>query len=146
MDLFRKSRCWILQSLGRGRLREKDNASEPSSEPSTAASLGSFEELTTELQSLVENGERQKSERLLREVRRRFPVPAVDILPKNVWGTAKDQLVLRRRDIAEAIGNVELTGRKLTDEEKDSLKVLAFHWCAWSPTAAEHRNDSILKL
>jgi hypothetical protein len=49
-------------------------------------------------------------------------------------------------DIGEAIRNVELTGRKLGNGEKDSLKILATHWCKWSPTVAEHRNDSWVRL
>lgn len=143
MEWLRQLRHRIQQLLGRGRLGGAKKGLKTSDERSTE-STRSFSELRGELESLVWSGERQKSERLLHEVRQRFPIPAIDILPKDVWGTATDQLVVRTHesvDIAEAVRNMERSGRKLDDEEKNYLKILASHWCKWSPTVAEHRND-----
>ena len=46
-------------------------------------------------------------------------------------------------DVLDAISNVEtITERKLNDEEREQLRKISFHWCSWSPTAPDHRNDS----
>lgn len=112
------------------------------------APLRTWNEMRTELYHLVESGQREKSERLLEELRRQYDVPSADISWKETWGLEKDQLILRthaKRDIAVAIKNVESTGRKLGEKEKHQLETIASHWCYWSPTAEDHKNDSWMR-
>lgn len=139
---------WLRQLLNRERHRDEENKS-GKVEAIAENAPRTYNELTSELRCLVESGEQEKSEQLLQELHQQFPVPMADILRKEMWGLKTDQLILRthaRMDMTEAIYNVESTGRKLTNEEKEQLRTIAFHWCSWSPTAAEHRNNSWMRF
>jgi hypothetical protein len=104
-----------------------------------------FAELVVELETLIETGDREKSERQLRQLRGQYSVPTIERLPKEIWETETDLLVLKTHSalgIKVAVLNAEATGRKLTEEEIKYLELLATHWCGWSPTSADHREDS----
>jgi hypothetical protein len=108
-----------------------------------------FTELEESLREAVKSGGKDRSKRLLEELRQRFPVPAVDIVPKELWGLDSDQVVFRthaRANIEDAVANVESTGRAVNTEDKEQLRLIMSHWCAWSPTAAEHRNDEWMQF
>jgi hypothetical protein len=98
-----------------------------------------------ELETLIETGDREKSERQLRQLRKQYSVPTIEFLPKEIWETDTDQLVLKTHSvlgIKVAVLNAEATGRKLAGEDIKYLELLATHWCGWSPTSADHREDS----
>lgn len=104
-----------------------------------------FTVLVAELETVVETGDREESERKLRELRKQYPVPTIELLPKEIWGSDTDELVVKTHNvlcIGEAVRNAEATGRKLAAEEIRYLELLATHWCGWSPTSADHRDDS----
>jgi hypothetical protein len=103
-----------------------------------------FDELEQSLRQAVKSGERDESQRLLRELRQRYPIPAVDIVEKGVWGSEHDVLVFRthaKTELKDAVANVECTGRSVSVNDQEQLQLVMSHWCAWSPTAVEHRND-----
>lgn len=133
---------WIRRFVHHTNARDADNDLQPPDHQLEEAT--GFIQLVEQLITVVESGEREKSERLLRQLRQQFPVPTIEILRQEVWETNTDQLVLRTHDaldIEEAVHNVEVVGRKLSSEEVEHLQRLASHWCAWSPTSPEHRND-----
>ena len=104
----------------------------------------SWHEITSELMRIVNAGDRVMSEQMLTAFRKRFPLPAADILRKEIWGTHTDELVVKthaRMDISYAIKNIERTGRTVSDKDKMDLEMLCSHWCAWSPSLEEHRNE-----
>jgi hypothetical protein len=100
-----------------------------------------YRRLAAELESLVRSSEGPESERLLQES---FPLqaPAIDLLLKDVWNCHRSApgRTLESEAIAEAVRDVELAPR--SNRGKTNLKILVTHWCKWSPTVAEHRNDS----
>jgi hypothetical protein len=108
----------------------------------------SHRDLTRQLRQALRRGETAKSDLLLQSLREQYPVPTADIVRKEVWGWNADKLVLRthaKADGIDAVRNVESTGRKLTGEERTDLCTIMLHSCWWSPTAAEHRNDSWMR-
>ena len=109
----------------------------------------SYEEFRQELRLQVIAGNREESDRLLKEFQRRFPVPSAHIVLKEEWATKTDHLIVathQREDISQAIRNVTMTGRKLTRDEEKQLEKISFHWCSWSPTGTAHRNDSWMRF
>src|SRR5271163_4639898 len=113
------------------------------------APVRTWNELTSELRLVVESGEREKSGRLLEELRRQYPIPTADTSWKDIWGLERDMLILRthaKQDIVVAIKNVESTGRELDEYEKDQLRTIASHWCYWSPTTYDNANDSSMRF
>ena len=107
-----------------------------------------FVELVMELREVIKTEDREKAERLLQHLRHHYPIPAMDILRKDVWGIRSDALILRTHgsiDISEAVRNLEATGRNVMDDDIQQLQLLASHWCAWSPTSSAHRKDSWVK-
>ena len=46
-----------------------------------------------------------------------------------------------KAEVEDAIDNVEYTGRAVGAQDKKQLRMIMSHWCGWSPTSAEHRND-----
>jgi hypothetical protein len=136
----------------------KSPAQEPSPQPSPSHSPSgcaitepvskkpvlSYLKLLRKLTAVVESGDRVAAEPLLQEFKRRFPVPSVEVLPKGCWESETDELLFathRREDISQAIENLSLAGWTLTPEEETQLELLSIHWCGWSPTAANHRDD-----
>jgi hypothetical protein len=141
---FNPPRRWIRRFLNRLWPGATASTSPVPDQPSDKSNRP-FTELVDELESLVVSGDREKSNRLLQHLREQYPIPTVSLLPKEVWETDTDQLVLLTHaalDIEQAVRNVEGTGRTLGPEEKNALERLGIHWCGWSPTSPDHINDS----
>lgn len=138
MEWIRRLKIWLQDALWR---RDATGRSSEMIRP--------FQELKTALRQAVASGNRKESERLLQEIRRRYPVPAVDIVPKEAWGLQEDRVVFRTHGTAEmkdAVANVMSTGRSVSSEDETQLQLVMSHWCAWSPTAASHRNDAWMEF
>jgi len=140
MGLLRTAKRWI-QRLKRW----KKHQSLPCTAVTTSPAQPTFNELRQRLRNAVNAGESDTSEQLLRALRQQFPVPTVDILRKGKWNMEKDQVIFRthaKAEVEDAVANVESTGRSVSEEDRNRLQLLMSHWFAWSPTTAEHRNDS----
>ena len=117
--------------------------SSPTTERSSSTTLP-FQQLKKALRQAVASGNREESEHFLEEIRRVYPVPAVDILPKDVWGLQEAKVIFRthgRFDIKDAVANVKRTGRSVSSDDEALLQLIMSHWCAWSPTVTSHQND-----
>jgi len=71
-------------------------------------------------------------------------VPAVEIVDKDMWGLAKDKLVLKTHavsNINDAKRNIEISGRRITRKDEQLLGKVLSHWCGWSPTREDHQLD-----
>jgi hypothetical protein len=112
----------------------------------------SFIDLVKRLLSFLETDRGSSSERvrdLLHKLRASYPVPAVDIMDKDVWGLEKDQLVLRTHEVSnvnDAKRNLGIAGMNITSAEDEILlKYIMSHWCGWAPTRLDHHHDPWLR-
>lgn len=138
---------WFNRIFGRKneRIQQKHRNETSHERTSPQVPPQSHGDLTRQLRQAVKSGQRAKADILLQNLRDQYPVPTADIVRKEVWGWDMDVLVIRthaKADVIDAVKNVESTGRKLTAEERADLCTIMFYSCWWSPTAAEHRNDS----
>src|SRR5271163_437202 len=81
---------------------------------------------------------------VLDEMKHKFPIPLVELVPKGNWDSKTDVLLTkthRHSHVSDAIRNVEKTGRRIGKEEYPDFELLLTHWCGWCPTSDEHMND-----
>jgi len=136
--------CWITWVANLSHARAKES-SLPLPNQGKKDTSRSFTELVAELEAIIETGDREKAGQQLRALHKQYVVPMIELLPKEIWGTDTDQLVLKTHsvlNIEEAVLNTQVTSRQLTEEEIKYLELLVTHWCGWSPTSADHRDDS----
>ena len=136
---WQKVKAW-LRSL-KPRAKPKSTAG-PVEKPITERLT--FTELRNRLEDSVKAGEYQTSNQLLQLLREHYPGQNVEIIPAGRWNLDKDQVVLRthaKAEVEDAIDNVEYTGRAVSAQDKKQPRMIMSHWCGWSPTSAEHRND-----
>lgn len=139
---------WLRRKLwGDKERREQKDQNEPPDGGSTIHHLPphTHGDLIRDLRVAVRCGRRQEQEVLLQTLREQYPVPTTDVVRKEVWGWTTDRLVIRthaKADVADAVRNVESTGRKVTSQDCETLSHIMLHSCWWSPTGADHRNDA----
>jgi hypothetical protein len=46
----------------------------------------------------------------------------------------------------QAVRNIEKTGRSLSNDEKEQLRKITFHWCGWSATDMGHEDDTWMQF
>ena len=79
----------------------------------------------------------------LDELHKYYPSPHSEVVGEEVWGRAKLSISTHlKSDIADAIANIERTGRKIGKDDKRWLKRILTHGCGWSATDSHHLNDS----
>jgi hypothetical protein len=78
------------------------------------------------------------------ELRRTFPQPPTELVGSEIWGTAEASIRVNshlKSDLSEAIANIQNTGRQITADDEQWLKLLLSHWSGWSATDPEHFHD-----
>lgn len=138
---------WLKRILGRSQARQQHDGHKTPGGLTLAASQ-SHGDLISQLSAAVERGDTVNSRVLLQRLREKYPIPAADIVGKEVWGWDTDRLVMRSHakvDASQAVKNVESSGRKLTPEEQEELYIIMSHSCWWSPTTPDHHDDSWMR-
>lgn len=117
------------------------------SSPVSPASLG-FETHISQIENLLATQDETSDAvtSALQELRSRYPLPPVQIIPKTVWPRESDCVVSVRTHlkstIADAVNNLTSTGRNLSLVDEKYLRLLLTHPCGWSATYPEHFQDS----
>ena len=109
-----------------------------------------FQLLWETLSDMVESGDREGSEALLKHVQQSFPLPVICIERKEHWPMlVSDMLVIRSHgnmDVSQAIQNTNWAGKTLTESEKVQLRKVMNHFTGWSPTPSSHRDQSWIRF
>jgi hypothetical protein len=77
---------------------------------------------------------------------REYPVPYVEIVPRQFWGPLCHEVVIRTHaesDINVAKRNLSIAGQQIHNiNEEGLLTAITAHWCGWSPTDSRHLHDA----
>ena len=81
----------------------------------------------------------------LDELKSRYPLPPVQLIPKGVWPHEPNCLVSIQTHIkstfADAVNLLKSTGRDVSLEDEKYLHYLLTHICGWSATYPQHCED-----
>jgi hypothetical protein len=105
-----------------------------------------FDHYANRVNSLLETHSETSDEvcAALDELRTLFPVPPTEIVSPTNWGN--ETAILRvnnhiKLDFADALRNIENTGRELTAHDEQQLRLILTHWSGWSATDPSHMRD-----
>ena len=78
----------------------------------------------------------------LDDLRAVYPVPHVEVAEEGVWNYSSVSVWTHLKStFADAVANIEATGRTLSSDDKKYLQLLLTHSCGWSATYPERMND-----
>lgn len=109
-----------------------------------------FKQRVYEVEKLLQTGssESSKVSEALDELQATFPIPPTEIVSPDIWGTRTPYLRINihvTASFAEAVNNIEGTGREFTSSDERWLRLILSHWCGWSATKSKHKNEAWVK-
>ena len=113
----------------------------------------SFRELLNHIKELLKT-QKPSSKKVisaLDTLRTMYPVPHVEIVPKEIWPMDGDEPTIYvqnhvKSTLADAVALLEATGRRLSSKDENLLKLIITRPCAyWSVTYPSHMDDAWMK-